>query len=33
MIKTIKESKITYLVIGLIAGITLAYFYQKYQAK
>jgi hypothetical protein len=33
MMKTIKESKITYLAIGLITGIVLAYFYQKYQAK
>ena len=33
MIKTIKESKITYLAIGLIAGIVLTYFYTKYQAK
>jgi len=31
--KTIKESKLTYLAIGLIAGIVVAYFYTKYQAK
>jgi len=31
--KTIKESKITYLAIGIIAGIVAAYFYQKYQTK
>jgi hypothetical protein len=29
MFKTLKENKITYLAIGIIAGLALAYFYKK----
>ena len=33
MFKTIKENKITYLAIGIIAGLALAYFYKKWKEK
>ncbi|RHZ36645.1 hypothetical protein GvMRE_I2g547 [endosymbiont GvMRE of Glomus versiforme] len=33
MIKNIKESKITYLAIGIIAGLALAYAYTKWIKK
>ena len=29
----LKESKITYLAVGIIAGLTLAYFYAKWKEK
>ncbi|KLL04231.1 MAG: hypothetical protein MRECE_2c137 [Mycoplasmataceae bacterium CE_OT135] len=29
----IKESKITYLALGIIAGLALAYFYKKWKEK
>ena len=31
MFKTIKENKITYLAIGIIAGLALAYAYTKWK--
>ena len=33
MLKTIKENKITYLAIGIIAGILLTYAYKKWKEK
>jgi hypothetical protein len=33
MIKNLKESKITYLAIGIIAGLALAYAYTKWIKK
>ena len=33
MFKTLKENKITYLALGIIAGLTLAYFYKKWKEK